>query len=158
MTGSSHDFDFQIGSWHVRHRKLKQRLVGSADWEEFDGTSTMRLILGGSGNIEDNELRMASGAYRAVALRSYDASRGQWSIWWLDGRAPLTLGVPVLGAFKDGVGQFFADDVQDGRQVRLRFLWLRTDSDTPRWEQAMSTDGGSSWETNWTMDFRRAQP
>jgi hypothetical protein len=47
----SQDFDFQIGSWRVTHRRLRERLVGSTDWEAFTGTSTMRPVLGGSGNI-----------------------------------------------------------------------------------------------------------
>ncbi len=156
LTSASTDFDFQIGSWRVRHRRLKARLAGSTDWEEFDGSSTMRTILGGTGNIEDNEIRLPSGAYRAVALRSFDPDRRQWAIWWLDGRAPLSIDVPVIGGFESGVGTFYADDQQDGRPVRLRFLWLQTDTDSPRWEQAMSVDGGDSWETNWTMDFTRA--
>jgi hypothetical protein len=25
----------------------------------------------------------------------------------------------------------------------------------PRWEQAVSDDGGSTWETNWVNDFTR---
>ena len=61
-----------------------------------------------------------------------------------------------LWTFEDGVGTFFADDVHDGKAIKLRFLWLDTDTDSPRWEQAMSPDGGQSWETNWTMDFERA--
>ena len=40
--------------------------------------------------------------------------------------------------------------------VKLRFHWLNTDTETPRWEQALSADGGQSWEINWTMDFQRA--
>ncbi len=35
---ASHDFDFLIGNWIVRHRKLKQRLAHSDDWETFSGT------------------------------------------------------------------------------------------------------------------------
>lgn len=156
LTSASTDFDFQIGAWQVRHRRLKARLAGCTDWEEFEGTSTMRPILNGHGNIEDNEIRIPSGAYRAVALRSFDSARRQWAIWWLDGRAPLTLDVPVIGSFEAGIGTFLADDVHEGRPVRLRFLWLQTDTVSPRWEQAMSTDGGENWETNWTMDFIRA--
>jgi hypothetical protein len=26
---------------------------------------------------------------------------------------------------------------------------------TPRWEQALSADGGENWETNFVCDFRR---
>lgn len=61
----SQDFDFQIGSWRVTHRRLRERLVGSTDWEIFTGTSTMRPVLGGSGNIEDNILHISTGTYRA---------------------------------------------------------------------------------------------
>ena len=149
-------FDFQQGEWRVAHRRLKQRLAGCTEWEEFAGTCSMRLILGGGGNIEDNELHISTGSYRAVALRSFDRARGTWAIWWLDHRAPHSLDVPVIGRFTDGIGSFFAQDTLEGRPVKLRFLWLGTDSQTPRWEQAMSEDDGASWETNWTMDFERA--
>ena len=63
--------------------------------------------------------------------------------------------MPVIGKFDDGVGAFYADEFLRGDPVQVRFLWLRTDSASPRWEQAMSKDGGKSWETNWTMDFER---
>jgi hypothetical protein len=150
-----HDFDFQIGRWHVTHRRLKQRLAGSTDWEVFRGTCTMMPVLGGNGNIEDNVLEISSGTYRAVALRSFDAATATWAIWWLDGRSPHTLDVPVIGAFKAGIGTFYADDTFNTLPIRVRFTWAATDTATPRWEQAMSRDAGSTWETNWTMDFER---
>ena len=152
---SSNDFDFQIGSWCVKHRRLMTRLANSDDWEEFDGTCEMTTLLGGNGNIEDNVLNIGSGAYRAVALRSYDPGRACWAIWWLDDRNPHTLDVPVIGRFEGGIGSFYADDSIEGSQVRIRFLWTRTDTPSPRWEQAMSSDGGNTWETNWTMNFER---
>jgi hypothetical protein len=150
------DFDFQQGRWRVQHRRLKARLAGCTEWEAFSGTCEQRPILGGNGNIEDNLLHLPSGSYRAVALRSYDPARSSWAIWWLDNRAPHILDVPVIGGFANGVGTFYADDTHEGRPVRLRFFWLRTDTQTPRWEQALSADGGATWETNWTMDFERA--
>lgn len=149
------DFDFQRGTWRVRHRRLKARLVGCRDWDEFDGTSEQRPILGGNGNVEDNVIHLPGGSYRAVALRAWNPVEATWAIWWLDGRAPHALDVPVIGRFDGGIGCFHADDMLDGRPVRLRFLWLATDGDTPRWEQALSNDGGVTWETNWTMDFTR---
>jgi hypothetical protein len=149
-------FDFQTGSWRVRHRRLKARLSGCTEWDEFDGTCEARPLLGGHGNIEDNWLDYPSGACRAVALRSFDPASRSWAIWWLDGRSPHSLDVPLIGHFEDGVGTFLVDDQQDGRPIKLRFLWLDTQTGSPRWEQAMSADGGSSWETNWTMDFERS--
>lgn len=151
----SRDFDFQIGSWRVTHKRLRVRLVGSDDWETFSGTSVMRPVLGGAGNIEDNVLHISTGTYRAIAVRSYDPAKKTWAIWWLDDRSPHTLDVPVIGSFADGVGTFLAVDNSGNTPVHVRFLWLHTDTSSPRWEQAMSVDGGETWETNWTMDFER---
>lgn len=148
-------FDFEIGSWHVTHRRLRERLANCDEWEEFGGTSTTRAILGGNGNVEDNLLEFPDGTYRAIALRSFDPASGSWAIWWLASSDPHRLDVPVIGSFENGKGVFFADDVLRGEPVRVRFLWLRTQSESPRWEQAMSNDGGETWETNWTMDFNR---
>jgi hypothetical protein len=150
------DFDFQIGRWQVRHRRLKKRLVGCDEWEEFAGTCDMRPILGGNGNVEDHVLHIPGGTFRAIALRSFDPVQASWAIWWLDARSPHALAVPVIGRFDDGVGRFYADDILDGRPILLRFIWSRTDTATPRWEQAMSADDGATWEVNWTMDFTRA--
>jgi hypothetical protein len=44
---SEHDFDFLVGDWRVLHRRLRERLAGCDAWEEFDGTCTMRTLLGG---------------------------------------------------------------------------------------------------------------
>jgi hypothetical protein len=47
-------------------------------------------------------------------------------------------------------------ELSEGRQVRTRFIWHVDDRDACRWEQALSIDGGLTWETNWYMDFRRS--
>ena len=156
MTDHCTEFDFQQGRWQVRHRRLMARLAGCSEWETFAGTSEQRPLLGGNGNVEDNLLHLPAGDYRAVALRSYDPEAGTWAIWWLDARNPHALDIPVTGRFEQGIGTFYADDTHEGRAVRLRFLWLDTQGDTPRWEQALSADGGESWETNWVMEFSRA--
>ncbi|WP_328926283.1 MULTISPECIES: hypothetical protein [unclassified Streptomyces] len=46
-------------------------------------------------------------------------------------------------------------DTHDGKAVRVRFVWSRTSSGSPRWEQFFSADGGDSWLHNWTMDLTR---
>ncbi|MES2058662.1 MAG: DUF1579 domain-containing protein [Pseudomonadota bacterium] len=150
-----HDFDFLIGSWRVKHRRLKERLTGSNDWQEFDGRCVMQPVLGGVGNIDDNWLDIPGGAYRAVTLRSYDPKTRLWAIWWLDGRNPHTLDVPVKGSFENGLGTFFADDTLRGQPVKLRFLWSAITATSAEWRQALSADGGKTWETNWIMHFAR---
>ena len=151
----SRDFDFEFGKWRVTHRRLKQRLVGCEEWETFQGRSETQGVLGGNGNIEDNLLEFPSGPYRAIAIRSFDLASQKWAIWWLSSADPHRLDVPVIGRVEGGVGSFFAQDSYEGRPVTVRFLWLQTETPRPRWEQAMSIDGGATWETNWTMDFER---
>jgi len=149
------DFDFFLGKWVVSHRRLKHRLAGSNEWEEFKGTSSCRKILNGMGNIDENYLELPGGSYHAMTVRTFDPKNTEWSIWWFDGRYPGSLDPPMKGHFADGVGRFFANDTFNGSPIKVRFLWDARDHSAPRWEQAFSTDDGKSWETNWIMVFRK---
>jgi hypothetical protein len=150
------DFDFLVGSWTVRHHRLKERLTGNTEWEHFSGTSTLWLTLDGLGTIDDNLLELPSGTYRAMGIRAFNPEDGKWSIWWLDARNVGVLDPPVRGGFKDGVGVFEGDDVLRGKPIRVRYTWSDITARTAHWEQAFSPDGGRTWEVNWRMDFTRA--
>ncbi|MDQ0465829.1 hypothetical protein QO010_003621 [Caulobacter ginsengisoli] len=151
-----HDFDWLVGSWKVRHHRLKARLAGSTEWEDFDGTSKLWLTLDGLGTVDDNWLDIPSGAYRAVGIRAFNTKTGLWAIWWLDERYADRIEPPVYGGFKDGVGTFDGDDTFNGKPIKVRFQWSRITANSAHWEQAFSPDGGATWETNWTMEFTRA--
>jgi hypothetical protein len=149
------DFDFYVGEWHVSHRRLKTRLANQNDWEAFSGVCHVYKTLGGFGNVDDNILELPSGRYRAMSIRAYDAASGNWSIWWLDGRNPSALDVPVVGQFDGKVGKFETRDSFQGRPIVVQFKWIVEDPESPRWEQAFSEDGGETWELNWVMDFTK---
>jgi hypothetical protein len=153
--GSPTDFDFFIGDWDVRHQRLKSRLTECTEWEYFAGQTTVKNILGGFGNVDDNLLHLPGGTYRATTLRSFDPRSHTWSIWWLDSRDPASLDVPVVGRFEGNVGAFFAHDNLNGKPIVVRFLWTVSSPGAPRWEQAFSPDNGVTWETNWVMQFTR---
>ena len=150
------DFDFIIGDWKVRHRRLNSRLNDCKDWTEFSGLSSTRKILGGFGNVEDNVLSFPEAEVRAAAFRSFNPQTQKWAIWWLDGRAPHNLDVPVVGSFTGLVGVFFADDTLDGKPIKVRFTWNANPGSNPVWEQAFSCTSGATWETNWVMEFTRS--
>ncbi|WP_430392225.1 hypothetical protein [Dyella sp. 20L07] len=154
-----HDFDFLVGDWRSHHRKLREKLANSHDWETFDGALSMRKLMDGYANVDDNLFSTPEGAYRGVGLRSYDPKSGQWAIWWLDGRDPFgDLDPPVKGHFEHGIGTFYATDTLRGKPIRVRFVWSGITATTAHWEQAYSADGGKTWETNWIMDFQRIAP
>jgi hypothetical protein len=151
-----HVFDSRVGSWKVHHHVLKERLAGSTEWIDYDGTQTWWPTLNGWGNVDDNLLQKPSGEYRGATVRAYDPKSGQWSIWWLDGRAPFANLEPAMkGRFADGVGTFYADDTLRGKPVKVRFIWSKITATSARWEQAYSADGGKTWETNWVSDFTK---
>jgi len=153
-----HDFDFLVGRWKVHHRKLKKRLANSHDWVEFEGTLFSQPLMGGYANVDDDEFDVPGGTYRGVTPRSFDPETGLWSIWWMDSRFPTAkMDPPVKGRFHDGVGTFFADDIENGRPIRIRFIWSKITRTTCHWEQAYSPDGGKSWETNWAQDLVRVE-
>ena len=155
--GSFHDFDFLVGRWTVKHRRLKGRLEHNIDWETFAGTCETRLILGGQANVDDNVLELPGGTYRAVTMRVFDPATKTWSIWWLDSRHPHDLDPPVAGGFRNGIGTFFADDRFRGKPIKVRFIWSDITATKARWQQAFSEDGGATWETNWVMEFSRVE-
>lgn len=153
-----HDFDFLVGHWRVHHRKLKERLANNHEWIEFAGTLVSQSLMGGYANVDDDVFEFPGGTYRGVAPRAFDAKSQQWSIWWIDSRTPTApMDPPVRGSFHNGVGTFYADDTFKGKPVRLRFIWSKITPTSCHWEQALSPDGGKTWETNWEQDLKRTQ-
>jgi hypothetical protein len=149
------DFDFLLGEWLVHHRI--QRPAGTGEWVEFEGTHAMRGLMEGRVNVEEHRFERPTGVTYGVALRSYDPKTAEWAIWWVDSRVPHNaMDPPMKGRFVDGVGTFYSDSTLDGKPVKVRFHW--TSDPAPRWEQAYSHDGGKTWQVNWIMEFRRAEP
>jgi hypothetical protein len=150
------DFDFLVGTWKVHHRMLKARLKGSTEWIEFEGETVLRKILNGIGNIDENVIHMPNGPVSAISLRLFNPASKEWSIFWSTDKTG-TLDTPMVGKFKGGLGEFYAQEVHDGKRVYSQFIWSKTDTNSPQWEQALSADGGRTWETNWIMEFDRVE-
>lgn len=147
------DWRWLVGNWDVRHRRLKERLAGSDQWESFGGRSAAWLTLDGLGTIDDNEMELPGGTYRGLGIRAFDAASGQWAIWWLDARNPRHIEPPVRGGFSGDGGSFIGQDTLRGKPILMRFRWHDIHGARPWWEQAFSGDGGGSWEVNWRNWF-----
>lgn len=156
--GYKKDFAFLTGHWRVEHRYLSGRLANNSRWLTFHGTCSSWPMMDGQTQVDDYVLAAPDGTRRAMGVRAYDLTARVWSIWWIDSRDGTTAGEPVRGGFADGIGTFFGDDTLNGKPIKVRFIWSGITPTTAHWEQAFSNDGGQTWETNWTMDFRRAPP
>ena len=153
-TDGSHGFDFEFGRWRVKHHVKRP----DGTWVDYTGTSDDRPLMDGSANVEDNTFHKPDGTItRGVALRAFDAKTGLWAIWWIDGRNPhAPLDPPAKGRFENGVGTFSSETTANGVTTIGRLIWKDITANTAHWEQATSTDGGKTWDTNWTMEFERA--
>lgn len=154
LADAPEEWNFLAGRWQVRHRR-RPRLSRADRWDEFDGTFHNWPVLGGFGNVGDNLMRMPGGDLRGMGIRAWDPARGEWSSWWLDGRMPDRIGAPLRGGFRNGEGVLTGEEIVDGRAIRSRVIWSRITPRSARWEQATSSDGGTSWDTDWISDFTR---
>ncbi len=156
------DFDFLIGRWQVKNRRLRQRLQNKQEWECFDATQCNQALPGGIGNFDDFIAECWRPDFVGMSLRLFNPQTQLWSIYWLDN---LTAGLdtagsllpPVVGRFENGMGVFECEDMLEGRPIRVRYSWSDITPDSARWEQAMSDDGGATWEMNWQMLLNRIQ-
>ncbi|HEU5440017.1 MAG TPA: hypothetical protein VFU88_12065 [Ktedonobacterales bacterium] len=148
------DFDFLVGRWNVHHWRLRERLNHSTSWEEFEGTTVDRFILGGLGNIGEAELTRASGPLEAMSIRLFDPQSRQWSAYFANSLQGA-LSPPMTGGFAQGRGEFYAQETFEGKSIFSRLIWSDITPTSYRWEQAFSADGGRTWETNWIMELTR---
>ena len=147
-SGGQHDFDFMHGTFKIRIRRLRHPLQGSNDWYEMTGTTVCRPLLNGTGNIEEGELDGPDGRMIAIMVRLYSPKSHEWSLnWTVEGRGRFD--VPTVGTFKDGRGEFYDQEVFEGRTILVRYVWSDTATPTPHFEQSFSADGGKTWELNW---------
>ncbi|ADD39795.1 hypothetical protein [Stackebrandtia nassauensis] len=146
------NFDFLVGTWTSKQRRLREILNGCDEWYEFTGDLKCWSIWDGAGNID--EVTFPDQGYSGVTVRLYDAKTDEWSLYWASSRSPMAL-PPQVGRFVDGRGEFYADDVFNGEKIKVVFIWSNITATTARWEQAFSRDGGETWETNWVADFTR---
>src|ERR1044071_3634360 len=72
----AHGFDFEVGDWRV-HRRIKR---STGEGYEFDGTCSLRLLMGGPATVEEHVFDRPTGKTYGVAVRAYDAEKDHWSI------------------------------------------------------------------------------
>lgn len=148
------DFDFLVGTHRVHHRKLKDRMVNSNDWQEFEGIHKQELILEGIGNLEQHRMIINGSSIEGMALRLFDPVKRLWSIYWADSKRGI-LDAPLVGSFDNKVGHFYARDIWNGTPIVVQFIWDAR-NEPLKWSQSFSVDNGVTWERNWEMTFTKS--
>jgi hypothetical protein len=150
------DFDFHIGSWKTHVSRLLHPLTGSTAWAQYDGTTVVRKVWNGRANLVELEVDGSQGHLELLSLRLYNPDSHQWSLNVASSQAGA-LSVPTIGQFKNGRGEFFDQEMLNGRAILVRFVISDVTPDACHFEQAFSSDGGKTWEVNWIATDTRAK-
>jgi hypothetical protein len=151
-----HDFDFEIGTWKTHLMRLLHPLSGSHTWATYDGTTVVRRVWNGRANLVELEVDGPSGHLELLSLRLYNAAAHQWSLNVASSRGGA-LGVPTIGEFKNGCGEFIDQETFNDRAILVRFVISDIKPDSCHFEQAFSDDGGKTWEVNWIATDSRVK-
>jgi hypothetical protein len=153
-------FDFWLGNWRIE-QEIRTADGGSARFAAADqveaAASGCAVVEHWHGVVQFYWEGMTSpDSLWALSVRSYDAARDVWSIYWLDSRH-ATFGPPFVGRF-DGVrGTFTRRSVRpDGTLSLSRIVFDPVNADSVEWRLDVSRGDGTPWTTIWRMHFHRA--
>jgi hypothetical protein len=149
-----HDFDPLIGSWKYHLKRRLHPLTGSTTWIELNGTGVCYKVWDGGAQLDTFEADGSTGHIEGLTLRVYNPQSHQWRLYWANSKIGI-LDPPQFFEFKNGQGEFFAQDTINGKTILIRFDWTNMTTNSPHFEQSFSDDGGKTWEVNWITDQTR---
>jgi hypothetical protein len=154
LRDGAHDFDFDLGKWKTHSSRLLHPLSGSNDWVEMTGVTIVKKVWDGRANLAEFRADGPAGQVELLSLRWYNPVAHQW---YLDFATPNvgTLGIPNIGEFKNGRGDFYDQETFNGRTILVRFSIWGISVNSAQSEQAFSADGGQTWEVNWINRYTR---
>src|SRR6476619_6287550 len=69
VSTGQNDFNFEIGIWKTKLKRLIHPLSGSSDWVAFEGTTIVSKLSEGKANIAELNVTGATGKIEGVSLR-----------------------------------------------------------------------------------------
>jgi len=153
-----HDFDFNVGVWRTHIKRILDPLSGSTGSIELNGTVTVRRVWDGRAELEEIEADGPNGHWEGMTLFLYNPEAHLWSQTFANSKTGV-LTPPLIGAFKDGRGELFAQDTIKDRAILVRAVWSDITPDSHHFEESYSDDGGKTWApafiANLTRDKQR---
>jgi hypothetical protein len=117
----SHDFDFAFGTWRTHIKSLDRPLTGTHSWASMEGIKVSRPLWRGRAQWEEITAAGAAGRIEGATLVIYSPESRQWTQTSVS--PDSVIGTPLIGKFKNGVGEFVAPELFNGRTVLARATW-----------------------------------
>jgi len=153
-TSGQMDFEPLAGSWNYQMKRRLNPLTGSTKWVELSGTGVCYRVWGGRAQLDTVELDGASGHIEGLTLRVFNPQSREWRLYWANSKDGVLV-PPQIGHYKNGHGEFLAQDLLNGKFILVKYDWTGLKSNSPHFEQSFSDDGGKTWEVNWITDQTR---
>lgn len=150
----THDFDFNVGTWRTHISRLLHPLSGSSTWVHFTGTVDIQEIWGGKAQIEQIEADGPSGHFEGLTLYLYNPDAHEWDVNFANSSDGV-FSQPAIGEFKNQRGEFYDQEQYNGRAILVRIVWFDITSNSHRFEQSFSNDGGKTWEPNFVAELTK---
>lgn len=138
----SRQFDFWIGDWDV----VATRAGTPAGRSHIEKTI-------GDCVIWENWTSLGSG-YAGKSYNTYNVNLKRWEQFWVDNVGGM---VHFYGGLKDGVMDFYTDDVPqpDGSKLRRHLQFFNLAPDKVRQFSQQSTDAGATWSVEYDLTYTR---
>jgi hypothetical protein len=144
LRDGQHDFDFNLGVWRTHIRRVLDPLSGGTHSMEMNGTVAVRKVWDGRAWLEEIEADGPNGHWEGMTLFTYNPQAHQWSQNFVDSQNGVVTS-PLIGEFKNGRGELFAQDTRGGRTLLIRAVWSDITPDAHHFEESYSDDGGKTW-------------
>lgn len=143
-------FDFWVGTWNVANRHLRR-----GGWvDSGEAVARIRWVANRTAVLEQWDGALGGDPLTGFSLRAWDPATGTWPVWlnWHGGRP---------NGFDLMVGERNGERLElfpPGGDRGTRYTFSFAHEESCRWDQATSEDGGTTWISDWTMDFSRTGP
>ena len=145
-----HDFDFAMGDFGARILHLHHIAGRPDDWAVWTGRVVATKVWGGRANIQEIEVSTPSGPIEELRLCLFEPRQREWYLYWADSGDGV-LARPMIGGFHGGAGRFYDQETYRSRAIFVRDLYSRITPQSYHWQQAFSSDGGTTWAPNWNV-------
>jgi hypothetical protein len=139
-----HDFDFNFGVWRTHIKRILDPFSSTTQSIELNGTVTVRKVWDGRAQLEEIEADGPNGHWEGLTMFLYNPQAHQWSQTFTNSKIGI-LQPPLIGSFKDGRGELFAQDTFKDRSILVRATWSDIQPNSHHFEEDYSQDGGKTW-------------
>ena len=132
-------FDFWVGDWNLY----------SAD--TLTGHNSIYKVMDGC-TVQENFSNPAG--YQGKSWSVYSPQTKEWQQTWVDNQGGY---IHLTGNFAGGKMTLTtgASKLPNGKEIVYRMIYYNIDKDNFDWDWQASTDGGTTWNSNWKIHYVR---